>query len=375
MLFDSMRGIASGRNDCVLYPSTTTAASCSDDWIRLTPRGFKIDKSDNPVNEGGDEYLYVAIRRPDGYVGKPAELGTSVFAMDTGNGSSTIPSIDSGFPVDMMFARAPGSSENWYTGSRLTGTSTVKTNTNEAEDFLNSFVWDSNSGALTGYASSSQGWMWKRHAGFDVVTYKGNATAGRQIPHSLSKTPEMMWVKNRESQESWAVYHKGLNDGTNPEQYWLNLESTNAEGNASNDHWNSTAPTSTHFTVGSGVYMNQNDKDHVAMLFASTDVSKVGFYDGSESNITITTGFQPRFILIKGVGSNSNGRHWILMDSLRGINAGSNTDYLYLENSAAENNGGGEPYVAALSSTGFTLLGGKGDTTSSSRKYIYYAHA
>ena len=45
------------------------------------------------------------------------------------------------------------------------------------------------SGSTYSWGNTYQSWMWKRHAGFDVVTYKGNGVAGHQIPHNLSKSP------------------------------------------------------------------------------------------------------------------------------------------------------------------------------------------
>merc|ERR1712072_927507 len=95
-------------------------------------------------------------------------------------------------------------------------------------------------------------WMWKRHAGFDVVNYKGNETSGHQIPHNLSKIPVMIWVKNRESTDGWFVYHQGNNGGTNPEQWYIMLhDSQPAATGSSAGFWNDTAPTATHFTLGS----------------------------------------------------------------------------------------------------------------------------
>ena len=183
----------------------------------------------------------------------------------------------------------------------------------------------------------------------------------------------MIWTKNRDQNEDWAVYHKDLTNSN-----FLRLNLTNSEGynNAVYEGNPPVAPTSTHWQIGDNDFVNDNNRGYVAMLFASVDgISKVGSYNGSTSNITITTGFQPRFILIKGYDSNSNGRHWIVMDSLRGINPSGNTDYLYLEAISAQNTGGPEPYISGISSTGFTLLAGKGDTSVSTRKYIYYAHA
>ncbi len=137
--------------------------------------------------------------------------------------------------------------------------------------------------------------MWKRHAGFDVVTWKGDAQAGRKILHNLSKTPEMIWVKCRDALEDWQVYHKGFNGGTNPWEYSVRLNQDYAQQDTSN-RWNDTAPTSIDFTVGGPGEVNGNSANYIGMLFASVNgISKVGRYSGSGSTGNAQSiGFQPR---------------------------------------------------------------------------------
>jgi len=372
LLLDSMIGIVNGTGDRALYPNLTNAEGTGFTRIDLMSNGFKITENDTKLNTNGETYFYVAIRRPDGYVGKPAELGTSVFAMDTGAGSSTIPNFDSGFPVDFQFALNPAGTDPRYVGTRLTQGKLMYLNTNGAESGASDHVYDSNVGwnKYNGWGSNHQSWMWKRHAGFDVVTYKGNEVSGRQLPHNLSKIPEMMWVKSRSNAEDWAVYHKGLNGGTNPEQYYILLNTTAAEVGVNTNRWKQTAPTATHFTLGDAGIVNAA-QDYIAMLFASVDgISKVGYYtgDGSTSH-TITTGFQPRFLIIKITnGANS----WFVYDSVRGLGSG-NDPYLQLENTNAQ--GGTSDDVFSVSSTGFTILKSWDSVNGTSNKYIYYAHA
>ena len=179
-----------------------------------------------------------------------------------------------------------------------------------------------------------------------------------------------MWVKKRSNTGSWNVYHKGLNGGTNPEQYSMQLNSTNAEGQYVND-FNSTAPTSTHFTVGPGNSTNQNDVTYIAMLFASVDgISKVGSYTGnaSSSGPTITLGFAPRFILIKC--ASVGGTNWFVYDTLRGLTAG-NDKRLYLNTTASQDTADDiDP-----SATGFQVVSTWDQLNDNNATYIYYAHA
>ena len=55
-------------------------------------------------------------------------------------------------------------------------------------------------------------WNWKKTAtaGFDIVSFTGNATA-RTISHSLSAVPKWYLVKNRSAgSTSWRTYHSSL---------------------------------------------------------------------------------------------------------------------------------------------------------------------
>tara|TARA_R100000742_G_C4224200_1_gene47211 strand:- start:43 stop:651 length:609 start_codon:yes stop_codon:yes gene_type:complete len=201
----------------------------------------------------------------------------------------------------------------------------------------------------------------------DVVTYTGDDVDGRWIPHSLNKTPEMIWVKRRSHTGQWVVGHKGLDGGTAPWTHYLTLETTDQEYDY--PLFYDTAPTSTFFTVGGHGEVNGNAKTFIAMLFASvTGVSKVGSYDGSATSQTITTGFQPKMVLIKEVSV--SGQSWWLLDTTRGWAAG-NDKGLQLNASTQEVTHD----FGAPTSTGFTLVGSHDGSSNAGKKYIYYAHA
>ena len=373
-LWDSMRGIATGGNDATLYPDAASA-EYSNEKIDLTPTGFKLKGSDNGFNANSSTFTYVCIRRPDGYVGKPVETATDVFAMDTGSGVSGIPNYDSTFPVDFAFKKAVGASDSWYTGARLIQGRKLFLDTIEADSSASYQMFDSNAGWNTdGDSSSYQSWMFKRHAGFDVVTYNGNQVLGRQIPHNLSKVPEMVWIKDRENNQNWAVGHAGLNGGSSPWDYYLLLSENYAA--ASGTYWDNesnvgTAPTSTHVTIGSSIHINKSDQKYLMMLFASVDgISKVGYYTGNGSNTerTITLGFQPRFIIIKHLDGAQN---WEVLDTTRGWGSG-NDKRIWLDGNWAQDDGNN---IGAPTSNGFTLTTDMSNYNSNYSTYIYYAHA
>jgi len=366
-----MRGIVSAGNDNRLWANLTSAESTSIDVVDITPTGFKIKHDGSSFN---GECIYMAIRRPDGYVGKPPSAGTDVFTIDTG--SNNFPAFDSNFPVDFVLQKAPDSTANWLVPSRLTGSANyLKTNLNTAEASWDVFDMDSNVGwgAASIWASATNdAWMFKRGKGFDVVTWEGtNGNVERR--HNLGTTPEMIWFKNRDATRNWRTYHKGLNGGTNPEDYEISLNASSAEG-ANTSYMNGTAPTSTTFVAGNDDDTNGAGYSYIALLFASANdaegnpISKVGSYSGSSSSVTVTTGFQPRFVLIKratGVGQ------WTMFDTYRGWASG-NDQKLELSDNGAQSNSFdyGEP-----TATGFTITTGQSATNNNGDTYLYYAHA
>ena len=376
-VYDCIRGIVSGGNDPYIQAAFNSAEVTNSNRLKVTATGFTLETSNAAVNENGTEYLYTCIRRPDGYVGKPPELGTGVFAMDTGASTSanTIPDLDSSFPVDLALIKNLTQSQDWHIGTRLQGTKKLNTNLSASESTSSNQVWDSNLGCWKNLGSEYQGWMWKRHAGFDMVAYEGNGTAGKQVSHSLSKTPEMSWIKNRGETANWIVYHKRLNGGTTPEKYNLRLNTDDAEiylpdlGLSTTLLFNDTAPTSTVVTLGNSGNLNKNGFNHLMVLFASVEgISKCGFYDGdSSNNISLTLGFTPRLLIIKSTTTSTG---WVVMDSLRDSYA----KQLQLNSSATQNTDSNH-LIVSMNSTTTVLEPNKPDTSASNEKYIYYAHA
>ena len=112
----------------------------------------------------------------------------------------------------------------------------------------------------------------------------------------------------------------------------------------------------------------------LAVLFVSvTGLSSVGSNDGNSSSQTITTGFQPRLLLVKkedGSGS------WFLFDTARGGGSG-NDNYLQIDETIAQN---GSYNLCNPISTGFSFSNiatpaSGGNLNESGSHYIYYAHA
>jgi hypothetical protein len=379
-IIDSMRGTPSGAyssaNGRYLKTNLNGAESTnmSSNGFELTATGFKnSDVGDAPYG-AGNNFIYIAIRRPDGYVGKPIELGTDVFNIDLAGINAGDPSWVSGFPVDMQFIKdRAGTTYDWFLSTRLTQGKYLSTTSTAAETANSVYSHDYQNG-WGNYSSSDAelitSWMWKRHAGFDVVPRKGLHVQYDQA-HSLGQVPEMIWAKIRNNTEDWAVYHKGLNGGTNPEQYRLTLNSDGSQASSSTA-WANKAPTSTHFFIGNDPDTNGTNDLYIYMLFASVSgISSVGSYSGSSSDKTISLDFQPRLFICKAYNSSGVSVKWNVFDSARGI-SGASTKRMFLNTDGTQQTGS---YVTSVSSSGITLAGGFSHSNSSGNNYIYYAHA
>ena len=155
-------------------------------------------------------------------------------------------------------------------------------------------------------------------AGFSIVTYTGTGSAGT-VGHGLNAAPEMIILKGRNFADNWRVYHKDL-DSTEPEDYYLMLESLNqrsADQNAS--FMNDTAPTNSVFSLGTDSAINGSSKKQWwAYCFTSVSgYSQLGSFEGNgnANGPFVYLGFRPAFVLIRLIeGANSS---WKLYDSAR----------------------------------------------------------
>ena len=158
-------------------------------------------------------------------------------------------------------------------------------------------------------------WAWKKGItpGFDIVTYTGNGT-NRTISHSLGAVPKFMTVKRLDTGNGWPSYH--VNQNASPASGYMYLNST-AGFAAASTMWNSTAPTSSVFSVGTNSETNGNTFSFVAYLWAEIDgYSKFSSYTGNASadGPFVWCGFRPAFVMIKRSDSAEN---WSIQDDAR----------------------------------------------------------
>ena len=317
----------------------------------------------------------------------------------TGNASTNAITLDGdeNMQPDMVWLKSRSYSDNHVVHDSVRGsTKRVFPNLTQAEGTEATSVTSFDSDGFTlgadGIANGGSGktyvaWNWKAGgsassnsngsitssvsanttAGFSIVAYTGNETAGATVGHGLGAVPQTYWVKSRSVGDGWRVYHHKVS--SDPETDYLILNSDNANAD-SHGYWNDTAPTSSVFSLGAAGEVNTNSSTNIAYCFTEIKgYSKFGSYvaNGNSDNAFVYTGFRPTFLMTKL--SSTSGGGWEIVDSKRdGYNGENNR--LYPNDTAAE--GTGNDYD--LLSNGFKVRQ-SGGSQQSGRTNIYMAFA
>jgi hypothetical protein len=277
--------------------------------------------------------------------------GAQYMAATTYTGNNSTNTINNGnnttnatsFQPDMVWIKSRSSATNHMLDDSVRGVGKdLFTNLTSAESTTNIITsFNSNGftlgpdggGAGNGNALTYVAWQWKGggtgvtntsgtitstvsanpSAGFSIVTYTGtgaNATVG----HGLGIAPSMVIVKQRSGVNAWPVYHSSLVSATN----YVLLNQTDASNPAATV-WNSTAPTSSVFSIGTAVGVNTSGQTYVAYCFSAVSgYSAFGSYtgNGSANGPFVFTGFRPRWVMFKVTSTTEN---WYIIDSSRNV--------------------------------------------------------
>ena len=286
--------------------------------------------------------------------------GSDHFIAKKYNGSSGDKVVTTGFQPDLVWIKNRTQARWHRLADSVRGVErNLYTNSQSGEDNSNNYnhksftstgftVWDTDRDTNSSHGDGYISWSWNggstfsnnagsngasiassgtanTAAGFSIVSYTGTGNAGT-VKHGLNTTPEMIWFKGRNFTDDWRVYHKQL-DATEPEDYYLQLHSTNgrsADQNAS--FMNNAAPTSSVFSLGTDSAINGSTRQMIAYCFAPTDgYCAVGKFsgNGNSDGAFAYTGFTPAFVMIKsnynydGGGSIVNGYNWFMYDNER----------------------------------------------------------
>jgi hypothetical protein len=334
-MVDVMRGWVVGvNNDNGLRANSSDAESAGSNRGEPSSTGFNCVSF--PTNR---DFIYIAIRRGPM---KPPTTGTSVYNAIARTGTGATANVTGvGFPVDLNWSHIRDAAYPNVMDDRLRGSSnTLKPSTTDGEassSTVTSFasmdgVQYGTSDRTNASGNTYINWYFRRAPGFfDEVCYTGTGTP-TNFTHNLGVVPEMMIVKRRDATSIWAVYAAPLATAATS---YLELSEDTAVATGNTLLWNSTAPTSTVFTIGASSNINTISSTNIAYLFATlAGVSKVGSYTGTGALQTVNCGFTSgaRFVLIKRTDSTGN---WYMYDSVRGITSG-NDPYLFADVDAVE---------------------------------------
>jgi len=324
------------------------------------------------------------------------------FNTATYSGNSSTQNITSvGFQPDWVWIKSRSNASNNYVTDVVRGTSKgLQTNISNAEvtntNVITSFNSDgfslgddatANVANITGRTYVS--WNWKAggtavsntdgsitssvsantDAGFSIVSYTSNNSAGATVGHGLGVAPQMVIIKKRSASERWFVWHTG--DST--EYMYLN-ETFAGQANLDDRFGNNTTvtlPSSTVLTLGTNNDVNgTSGSTYIAYCFAEIEgYSKFGSYtgNGSTDGTFVYTGFRPAFVLVKDTGV----ADWDIQDTTRSP-FNPSVVRLWANLSSAEVT---STYDIDFLSNGFKLRSTNPDTNSNGDTKIYMAFA
>ncbi len=333
-------------------------------------------------------------------IDKPTDYFNTV--LYTGDGTSPRSITGVGFQPDWNWSKSRSSADyDHLLADSVRGTSAyyLKSNStggetgNPAAGYLSSF--DSDGYTLTSGASNNTNynassvtyvsWNWlaggtassntdgsitssvsaNTTAGFSIVSYDGNSTAGATVGHGLNSAPELVILRNRDVASSWWVWGELLGNVN-----IMELQSTSAAYNPNGNYHNDTMPTSSVISIGSDGQVSGSGQSHICYAFHSVKgYSKIGSYtgNGSTDGPFIYTGFKPAFVLQKNTSVTQG---WQLQDNKREGYNGDN-DLLQPHSNAAES---GVNRIDILSN-GFKVITTDAGQNSSGQTYIYMCFA
>ena len=217
-------------------------------------------------------------------------------------------------------AQTYGSVTPTATGFDIGSASAGDLNTN-TEDYV-SWNWKAGGAATTITAGTvsndiSSDVSANTAAGFSIVKYTGNGSAGATIAHGLGGSPEIVFSKSLDSSYNWNAFNHSLL--TN---YMMKLDTNNAafDGSAGTNGGAYTVSNTLLTVVGGSSTQNNNNAsgdDFIAYCWRSIPgYSQIGVYvgNGSTTGPIVYTGFKPAWLLVKRTDTTAN---WRIVDNKR----------------------------------------------------------
>lgn len=217
------------------------------------------------------------------------------------------------------------------------------------------------SGSISSQVSANQ------TAGFSIVTWTGNGTAGATVGHGLGVIPALVIYKARSATSplgNWITWHRSIGQASFQTSTTIQLN-----GFTGAVYLNATNASSTY---GFDVQINGNGSNFVAYCFAAVPgYSAFGSYtgNGSANGPFVYLGFRPRWIMFKC--TSASGTNWFIEDTSRNPYNPSGIT-LQADTAAAEANNA--PTIDILSN-GFKLRSTYSSYNTNGATYIYAAFA
>lgn len=220
-----------------------------------------------------------------------------------------------------------------------------------------------NSGTIQSQVSAN------KDSGFSIVSYTGTGVVSDTVGHGLTNA-ELIFVKNRDSSTyNWIAWNPDF-----PANSWAYLNTQSSPVTSDNNGGIRNVNANTFGFINGAVdisAVNNSGDNYIAYVWKSiTGYIDIGEYTGTGGVNTITTGFQPSWVLIKRYNT---GNKWVVFDNKREITGLRARIYL--------NEGGGQTANSAnsitLTSTGFYFDATQGgfQVNKTNLDYIYMAIA
>ena len=220
-----------------------------------------------------------------------------------------------------------------------------------------------------------------QESGFSIITYTGatNSTTDSSnnggsywtLPHGLSEAPELIIIKTRSGQTNPWIVGSSVGSMSFSAGDEMRLNTNSAKGTQGNILFGGYNPTSTEFKVGGWDAVNRNGYTYVAYCFHSVDgYQKIGTYTGGgNTDISVTTDFQPRFLMMKATGVTED---WVILDAARDTSDPRNT-YMFTNLQNAEFSS--TAFNVDFDTNGFTITGNAVQINQNGQEYLYWAIA
>ena len=203
-------------------------------------------------------------------------------------------------------------------------------------------------------------------AGFSIIKFQGNGTAGHTIPHHLGVAPDLVFLKNLGTTNNWYVWGSEATGIAANKQ--LELDNNTAAYNPNGNYHNDTRPTSSVITLGDDGGSNGNNNNIIIYAFASkTGYSKIGSYigNGNADGTFVYTGFRPSFVMNK---KTDGAMDWHIWDNKR-------NSFNVIDKLVYPNLNNGEDTLTSLDfvSNGFKIRDNRNFLNQSGSPYMYMA--